>query len=465
MKEKVYENIIKYHLIKEGDTILVGASGGGDSQSLIYLLDSLRERLSFTLCIAHVHHCIRGVEADEDQLLVEKTAKELGLRYYKKKIDVPAYAQRHRLTVEEAGRKVRYEYFNEIIKGFDSGKVAVAHNQNDQSETILMRIIRGTGIDGLRGMEFISGNIIRPLLNIPRSEIDFYLKEEKISYRTDQTNADRKYTRNFLRLEVLPLLEELNPNIVATLFQLGEVTKSDTDILYQVVEEAYHSVCKKEESEAVVFDLIKMRAYSEGMRQRIMRYGIQKLLGNLQGFTLKHIEEFDRLLEAKTGSVKEINGIRVNVSYGELFMEKADRSVPYLRLRPRELFAGETLCLEEAGGYLRAELLEPEEFQTMNKSHKVYFDYDKIEGDLVVRSREEGDFFYPFGMTGSKKIKNFFIDAKIPGEQRGVIPLVVDSKNILWIVPYRRSDLYKVDERTQRILMLEFIQGGLHEHL
>ena len=204
MIETVMNNIMENNLIEKNENIVVAVSGGADSMALLYALIEIRSVLDFNIIIAHVNHGVRGEDADSDQEFVRQKSIEMELPFYTINVDMNAYAKEQKISSEEAGRLLRYNFFREIIKEKGSGKIAVAHNKNDQAETLLLRIMRGTGIDGLKGMDFISGDIIRPLLNISRDEIEKYIENNKIDTVLDKTNLLPIYNRNKVRLELLP---------------------------------------------------------------------------------------------------------------------------------------------------------------------------------------------------------------------------------------------------------------------
>ncbi|GMG97573.1 tRNA lysidine(34) synthetase TilS [Tepidimicrobium xylanilyticum] len=457
MKAKVLEVIRKFNLIEPKDNIVVGVSGGPDSMALLYILLEISREIEFNIFIAHLNHGVRGKEALEDEKFVENLAKNLNLPFYSKRVNMDEYARKKGMSSEEAGRTLRYGFFREILKQIGGGKIAVAHNKNDQAETLLMRFFRGTGIDGLKGMEYKNGDIIRPILGIDRVEIEKYLKDRNIEARLDKTNLEPVYNRNRIRLELIPYIEKhFNPNIVDTLWRASDLFTVDSNFLEKHSDVAYKRVVKKRGNESIVLDGRLFVKEDISMQLRIIRNCIYEVNGSLQGFTNRHIlDVLNLFLEGKTG--KEIHllyNIIAKTSYDDYIIEKGKGH----RLQDFEVelpFDGVTY-IDQLDIKVVTKVFSKENVKiNVNERFKKYFDYDKIEGNLYIRNKRDGDRFVPYGMLGSKKVKDFFIDEKIPKESRDRIPIITDDNNILWIVGYRTSNIFKITADTKRILMIE----------
>ena len=292
MKNLVRKTIYKHKMIDRDDKIVIGVSGGHDSMTLLYVLESLKEELKFEIVVAHINHGIRGEEADEDEQYVKSISQELGLPFYSCKVNMDEYAKEHKLTSEESGREIRYDFFRKTLKGVGGTKIAVAHNKNDQAETLIMRFMRGTGIDGLRGMEFKTRDIIRPLLEVERSDIEKYCEDSGLLPRIDYTNAMPIYGRNKIRLELLPYIEEtFNSGIINTLYRTSEIMKIDSDFLMKYSEEKFLESLKKSSSSSVVLDIKKISVLDEAIKTRVIRHAIEHLNSNLKGIEKKHIKQ------------------------------------------------------------------------------------------------------------------------------------------------------------------------------
>lgn len=451
----VRSNIIENNLIVQGDNIVVGVSGGPDSMALLYALLEIKKEIGFNIIIAHVNHGVRGADALADQVFVEGIAKDLNLTYHFKNVDMVLYGKENKISAEEAGRELRYGFFREILKDVGGGKIAVAHNKNDQAETLLLRIMRGTGLDGLAGMEFIYEDIIRPLLNVSRDEIESYIEINNISTVLDKTNLMPIYARNKVRLELIPYIEEnFNPNIINTLWRLSQTSSIDSSFLDEYCEERFNIVVKKVDKHSIILEGLLFNKEHISIRNRIIRKAILLLTGTLQGYSEQHISSLIHLfLDYKTGkSLNLPGGLIGKVSYDELILELKEETK--VKDYNYELNMGENHFEDLGLNIVLSQTKNTNDF-VLNGNEK-HFDFDKISGKINIRNRKPGDKFVPLGMTGNKKVKDYFIDEKVDRNLRDTIPIIVDDNNILWIMGYVISDLYKVTKETKRILRIEF---------
>lgn len=456
MRETVLNNIIEYDLISKGDNIIAGVSGGLDSMALLMVLYHLKEELDFNIIVCHVNHGVRE-EAVENQEFVRKVSQHLGLEFHTRNVDMVSYGKEKGITAEEAGRDLRYGFFREVIKEIGRGKIAVAHNKNDQAETLLQRLMRGTGLHGLQGMEFKSVDIIRPILNVSRKEIEDYLHKNNIEYVVDKTNLLPIYSRNKVRLELIPYIEEnFNPNIINTLWRTSKTAEIDSSYLDEVSLETYNGIVKKEDTYKIVLDGQKFKKIHPSIQNRIIRLTIQRLIQSIQGISEYHIKSIvDIFKELQTGKQMHLpNELMARVSYNDLIIEKGKR------LESKDYEFGLSMGInriEEIGLEIEIKIADKLEYKK-NSSIK-YIDYDKIKGNLSIRNRRNGDRIMPLGMKGSKKIKDYFIDKKIPREDRDKVPLLVDEEDIIWILGHSISELYKVSESTKKVLEIKYVGG------
>ena len=303
MKQKVKETIKKYNLIQDGDNLVLGVSGGPDSLAMLYVLAELKnEEINFDFSVAHVNHLIRE-EAKQDEEFVKETCKNLGIKFFSKSIDVKQIAHNKKMGVEEAGRASRYEFFDEIAKKTNANKIAIAHNSKDKAETIIMNLLRGTGISGLKGIEPIKNEkYIRPLIECSREEIENYCKEKNLQPRIDKTNFDNTYTRNKIRNIVIPYVErEFNPNIVETLNRLSELVREEDIYINKQVEKVYSEIVQQEKPH-IILDLKKVNSQETVIKSRVLLYTITKVLGNCQGISKIHIEDIIKLCQNNIGN-------------------------------------------------------------------------------------------------------------------------------------------------------------------
>lgn len=457
MESLVRENVFNHNLISENEKIVIGVSGGADSMALLYSLNELRKEMNFDILVAHVNHGVRGEDALRDQLFVERKAKELNLPYYSRNVDMVSYGKEKGITAEEAGRELRYGFFREILKEVGGGKIAVAHNKNDQAETLLLRILRGTGIDGLKGMEFLTGDIIRPILNIERLEIEKYVKDNNIEFVTDKTNLEPIYSRNKIRLELIPyIIDNFNPNIINTLWRLSQISAMDSRFLEDYSRNIYNYLVKSHCKNSIILKGVLFQKENKSIQQRIIRNAIMNINNTLQGFTEIHISSVvDLFTSGETGKKLYLpDNIIAKVSYEDLIIEKGVKEE-----HKDYVFNLKVGCniIDEIGYLFEVKIINSLELREVKDKKNIrYFDYDRITGSLKVRNRRAGDKFAPFGMKGTKKLKDYFMDEKVTRDFRNHIPIIVDEKEILWVVGYRTSEHYKVTKDTRNILLIKY---------
>lgn len=302
MKDKVIETIKKYELIQAKDKIVLGVSGGPDSITMLDILRQIREEFDFEIVVAHINHMIRK-EAIQDEEYVKKYCEKNNIKCFVKRIDVIDIANNKKIGTEEAGRLVRYEFFDEVLKQTGSNKIAIAHNKNDKIETIIMHVLRGSGLSGLKGIEPIRGNIIRPLIECEREEIEKYCDENRLEPRIDKTNFENDYTRNKIRNIVIPYIEkELNPNIIETIDRLSEVIKKEDRYLEKVALDVYDKILIKQEPGQIMLELKGFNEQDEVIKSRIILYTVKKLFGSSQGIEKIHINDIIKLCNNNIGN-------------------------------------------------------------------------------------------------------------------------------------------------------------------
>lgn len=458
MREKVIRVIKKFNLIEKGDKIVIGVSGGPDSMALLYILNGIKETIGFDIYVAHINHGIRKEEADADEKFVKDISLELCLPFYSTKVNMDEYARENRLTSEEAGRTIRYAFFNKILEDVGGGNIAVAHNKNDQAETLLMRFFRGTGLEGLKGMEYKSANIIRPLLDVNREEIEKYCKDNNIAARIDRTNLEPIYGRNRTRLEVIPYIaKNYNKGIIDTLSRTSRLMQMDSEFILNIVEKKYKNIVVDESQNSIVLNIDRLKKEHYSIMSRVIRQSIEKINGSLKGIEEKHINNIIKLMEENTTgkSINIINNIVIKTSYENMIIEKENNYKKFFFEYP--LHIGKAVHINELNATIISYTLPISEADIKNTSCFIkYFDYDKIKYRLCIRNRKDGDRFIPLGMNGSKKLKDFFIDEKIPREERNHIPIIEDNGKIIWVVGYRISEEYKITSNTSKVLVLEY---------
>lgn len=307
LARKVLKTIKKFNLIQNGDKLVLGVSGGPDSICMLDILNNIRNdnmyNLNYEIVVAHINHMIRE-EAKQDEIFVKDFCKKINVEFYSKSIDVQKIANNNKIGTEEAGRKVRYDFFDEILQKTNSNKIAIAHNKNDKVETIIMNVLRGSGITGLRGIEPIKSNkYIRPLIECERNDIENYCKINKIEPRIDKTNFENIYSRNKTRNVVIPYIkQEFNPNIIQTIDRLSDLVKEEDDYLQMVVEKVYKELIIKESSNELILNLKKFNQQEKVIKSRILLYTISRLLGSTNGIERIHIEDIIKLCSNNIGN-------------------------------------------------------------------------------------------------------------------------------------------------------------------
>ena len=457
MYNLIRNNIIEKNLIDSGDNILIALSGGPDSVFLFHNLRKLRETLSFNLYASHINHMYRGEDAIRDEEFVKALCDKYDIKLFVKRKNAAEYAKELKCTEEEAGRILRYGFFKENLSEVGGGKVAVAHNLNDQAETVLQRIIRGTGIDGLSAMSFKKDNLIRPMLNVSRDEIMNYLHENNYEYCIDITNTQDIYGRNKIRLNLIPYLEKnFNPNIQNSLYRMSQAMERDKKIIEECIELKFFGVLKEKSTNRIVMDLNMLKSLDVGESGRLIRRGIEELKGNTVNIQMKHIDYAVNLIgSGKTG--KKINlteGFTAAISYDNFIINKTVEKVKDFEYN---ITLNRLNYIKEINKSLFLTVGDIQEADLKDKN-TICLDYDLIKGKLVARNRRPGDSMVPCGMSGSKKIKDIFIDLKIPAEDRNKKLIIADDDNILWLEGYRINDRYKVSAATEKILKISM--GG-----
>ena len=449
--ERVRGTIEKFNMIERGENIAVALSGGADSVSLLHILNELSGRMGFGLCAVHLNHQIRGKEADEDEAFVCSLCKDMGIRCITASADVPALAKQRGESLEQAGREARYALFAHIIREKKADKVATAHNMNDRAETVLMRILRGSGLDGLAGIKPVrEDGIIRPLLYVPRAEIEKYCSENGLDYRTDSTNSDNDYTRNKIRNELIPTLErEFNPSVVETLAGLAENVCGDAEFLDGYARRLYRAMKNPLPSgKPVCLHIESLKMIDASIARRLFAIAAEDALDKNPELERAHYDALFALLEKQTGSRTDLpHSLHAVVNYGWLAFETedADESLEF----EFEAEVGGVYAIPEFN--IRISLEErPSGYKA--KSGESLLDLDKLTLPLKIRSRRKGDKIVMFKDGREKKLKSFFIDAKIPRSERDKIPLLVSGGEIAAVIGMRASEKFKADKNTKRLL-------------
>ncbi len=446
--ERIISFIKEHNMIEKGDGIVIGLSGGADSVCLLHALCSMREEYSLRLMAVHVHHGIRGEEALRDLEFSKKLAEDLDVEFREFYRDIPLISKERGLSEEEAGRLERYACFNEVINEKSYNKIAVAHHKNDLCETMLFNMSRGTSISGLCSIRPVSGNIIRPLLSISRREIEDVLRELRKDYVTDITNGDPAYSRNRIRLNIIPELEALNERSVDHIAALSERIGQMRDYIEENVANAL-SECTTfyhDRAEIVIESLAKKGAF---LAKEILREVLFRIAGTKKDISSVHIEKLYELCGLSTGS-------RISLPYGIVAAKEYDiLLVEIVKDKDETDLNIGRIVIEDCP--LSFDELKAKGLLSKNNYTK-YFDCDKIMSNVVL-DQPKPEAKLAIDLSGhKKKLSRFFIDQKIPGHLRESFPVVYDGDEVMWVVGYRTSEAYRIDEATKKIISITYIE-------
>jgi len=448
-------------MLQGHERIAVAVSGGPDSTALLTFFSALRKKLSLRLFCIHVNHGLRGIESDEDAGLVGKYASSCGIPVRILNCSAMEYSSRHNLSIEHAARKLRYLLLEKHARELGATRVATAHHLDDQAETVLMRIIRGTGVSGMYGIHPVREELyIRPFIEVTRKEIMAYVKDRDIPYRTDSTNEQCLYFRNSVRHRLMPLMLEYNPSLRERLWSLSQILHDDDTLLSAFTEKYFRQCCTVIDN-SVNIDTDTASALPMALKRRLIRKAFESLQGNLLEVDFSHVERVVELMTGPVGNrINLVNSVNARKGYGSLIITD-ENTVPSLpRTPPGEIhlnIPGQTV-LDKWNISVTASLETRKEFSLSFplSCQEVLLDADKVTMPLLVRSRKDGDRFSPIGMKGTKKVKDFFIEVKIEQEKRNHVPLVIDGKgNIVWIAGYRLDERFKVTDETGYLLRLK----------
>ena len=499
LESRVKDFIQQHKLILPGGTIVVAVSGGADSVCLLYVLARCQTELGIKLHIAHLNHQLRGAESEADAKYVVDLAARLGVPVTVGKRDVAAYKAERACSTEEAARELRYDFLAKVADDVGANRVAIGHTRDDQVETILMHILRGTGTSGLRGLEPCSllpyskgmslrakrSNLlaIRPLLDVTREETMNYCQEHQLAPRIDSSNLSLSFFRNRCRLELLPLLRGYNPSVDRALLRLAEIASDDVSFIQQQALQLWDEVARGEDG-VIYLNKKKTAVLPLALRRQLIRLAMVKILGDTRDIEASHIEAISGLLNKPVG--KKVSLPHNIICWGEydeiaIASQSLESSqgaakqfyVPLLQGEFPLKVPGETILpgwrviasispvtasfsLSSLRGLSRAK--RGNSTKQSESSLVAEFDLQRAGSELFVRQRQPGDSFQPLGMDRPKKLQRFMVDAKIPLSWREHIPLVCSPRQILWVVGWRIDDRVKVIETTREILRLEFIR-------
>lgn len=436
MKEQIQQYIIQHQLLSGEKPVVVGISGGADSVALLHILVSL----GYKCIAAHCNFNLRGDESFRDEQFTIDFTKRLQVPLCKISFETNKYAQENRLSVEMAARELRYRWFEELLNTYDADAVAVAHHRDDSVETLLINLTRGSGLTGLTGIKPKNGNVVRPLLCVSREDIYAYIEKNGLEYVTDSSNSSDIYTRNFIRLKVIPLLEEINPSVKASLARTANHLYDASLIYNHSIEEARKVITQN--NRLSISALLSFPAPATILYEMLKPYGFSRTV----------CESIFTVLDKDSGKIFYSSTHRLLKDRSDLLIDvlSGEESKAYL------------INLEDDNVDLPVELkpeivVIKEDYQIEKDKKFAYFDFDKLSFPLVLRHWQEGDWFVPFGMKGKKKISDYFSDKKFSLFDKEKTWLLCSGQDVIWIVGERTDNRYRIEKTTKRVLKLKFI--------
>ncbi len=500
LESKVVDFIERHSLLSPEEIVVIGVSGGADSVCLLHVLAKHRKRLGIELHVAHLNHMLRGAESEADAKYVSNLVDSLGIPTTIDKRDVAAYKIEGNYCIEEAARELRYAFLGRVAKEAGANRIAVGHTMDDNVETILMHILRGTGMNGLCGLapcspmvynrqemsvpaDIVSttksqqGNllVIRPLLDITREETAIYCQEHQLDPRIDSSNLALSFFRNRLRLHLLPLLRQYNPSIDQALLRLANIAKEGNTFIEQQASGLWNEL-SSQENNTIYLDRKHLASLPIALQRQLLRAAVTRLVGDTQDIEASHIEAARNLMSKPAGKrISLPHGLSCHGGYGEIVITNTAKQ-SQLPLCPFPPLAGE-IPLKVPGqtifpgwnvtaSIVRERTDSPSLQHTLGTSRRTYpgnfvadFDLCKTGGKLFARQRRPGDRFQPLGLSMPKKLYEFMIDAKIPRSWRSHIPIVYSPQQIIWVVGWRIDDRVKTTKASKEILHLEFAKS------
>ena len=454
LPDKFYWFLRENQMIFDSYHVLVAVSGGMDSIVLLHLFCLIRVPYHLRLSVIHMNHQLRGEEAELDELFVQAVCREKQLPFYSAQFKVRAYAERHRLSLEEAGRHLRFMFFETIRRQIGAHVIALAHHADDQAETILMNLFRGSGLRGLSGISSVRGRIIHPLLFATRAEIEIWSKEQKLTYRDDRSNNDRRYRRNAIRWDILVALKQIyGPSIVATINRAGAAAREVETLIGESAEQAIRCNVLVYENHEFILDIPKFLGYFISIQKELLMVAIRILRPKAPFVNFHEIDRCMALARAKTGRIELADRLEIIRASDQMFIHRKRSGGEVYRI----LELNQWNSIPEMHGRIRISRVNRQKKIVFRKEPDLeYIDAACAGQNFVLRSWRAGDHFSPLGMKGEKKLHDFFIDEKVPRHRRPLIPILEVKGKIVWVVGMRISDHVRLKPTTEQIVQLQW---------
>jgi tRNA(Ile)-lysidine synthase len=461
--QRIRRTIEAYHLLEKGDRVIAGVSGGVDSMVLLRLLYNLAAEYDLSLIVGHVNHGLRPGASEKEAELVRAESEQLGLPFEYGEVDVKAFQKAKGLSTQDAARRLRFHFFNALLTKHGAAKLALGHHADDQVETFMLRLIRGSGLKGLQAMAPVrQGRVIRPLLEVWRKEIELFAESEGVPFLTDASNLEEHYLRNKVRLSLLPLIEkEYQPNFKPLVLRTTALLREENEALDREAQKAVQELVRKE-SGVFAFRFLKFRGLHRAVQRRVLQRIFDEIRageGIMEEKEGPAVNRLHRLLiEPRPSFSLELPGkIFFEKRYDDILIGKKEAAL----VSPFEIeiaASGQTFIKEVGKRIVAEELVRKNWTGDFDKtSQTVFLDWGKVQFPLTVRNFRPGDRFHPLGVKGTQKLKEFFIDHKVPRFERSRIPILVSGGSICWVAGFRIDDRFKVTEETERVLKVKLI--------
>lgn len=461
LSNQIKRTIDRFHLLEKGDRVIVGVSGGVDSMVLLHLLNAHREVFDLSLIIAYVHHGFRPEESMREAELVQKESAQLGFPFEYGQFNVKEFQKLRGLSPQDAARRVRFHFFNDLLRKHHAQKIALGHNADDQVETVLLRLLRGSGLEGLKGILPIrEGRIIRPLLEVWKKDIEYYAAERGIPFLLDSSNQEGHYLRNKIRLSLIPLIEkEYQANFKEVVLRTSALLREENDFLEKATLKTYKEIIKEERG-ILSFKLLEYQSLQQTLQWRLIKKMLEEIFPKETVLEERGWDIHQIYKKLQTGSPSFLMELPYRV-----WMKKQYDTVSFGkgRVEPIPPFEIELICpgrtfIKEINKKVVIEEKKLEESKSDLGSPTIaMMDHGSLQFPLKIRNFRPGDRFFPLGAKGTQKLKEFFIDHKIPRFERPRIPLLVSGERIVWVIGYRIDERVKITEKTERVLRVEVI--------
>ncbi|MFO7556464.1 MAG: tRNA lysidine(34) synthetase TilS [Desulfobacterales bacterium] len=476
MSNKLFQTVEKtittYEMLKPKHSVVIGVSGGPDSVALLHILLALAPRLSLRLGVAHLNHCLRRIDSDNDAQFVETLARKFNLPCYIQKKNVRNYQIKNRLSLEEAARSVRYTFLNTVAKTKGYNKIALGHHSDDNAELVLMNLFRGSGTLGLSGIPPVRGDkIIRPLIQVSRSELIEFLIQNNLKYVSDASNEDTRYLRNRVRHNLIPMLKTAyNPKISETLNRLSSIIKSEEEWLEVVVNPFFEKAVFHVQEDHIALSIHMVNRYHVALQRRIIRMAIEKIKGNLRRIRFVNIDSVIGLLgnSQTCGNIDLPDGIRIQKKRDNLDIFREKNALCDLKLKSEssdtltfecKIEGPDSVFIKEIRAHIKFTEMSIENVPDYRYTGQYtnLFDKDILNFPMVLRNFRPGDAFKPLGAGGTQKLKKYFIDKKVPRNERIKCPILLSGGKIIWVVGHRIDESVKIRPSTRNVLKVELL--------